>query len=149
MMLEQKAIMTLEWQIRPKQSTRFGHGHAYTPAPLVAQGLTIKNIAFMVKSAWMKEHGRRWETTGAFAMEINNYRPIPKNASKAKRAMMTSGEICPITRPDRDNLEKPIQDACQGVFFDDDSQIVDGATRKLFDDGDGPRTVVTIWRRHE
>lgn len=45
-------------------------------------------------------------------------------------------------RPDRDNLDKFVLDALDGVFWLDDSIVCDGRLRKLYDDR--PRTEIDI-----
>jgi Holliday junction resolvase RusA-like endonuclease len=45
-------------------------------------------------------------------------------------------------KPDRDNLDKFVLDALQGVFFRDDAQVVTGEIRKFYDER--PRTVIKI-----
>jgi Holliday junction resolvase RusA-like endonuclease len=39
----------------------------------------------------------------------------------------------PTTRPDTDNLIKSVSDSCNGIFWKDDSQIVEIYARKLYD----------------
>jgi len=39
-----------------------------------------------------------------------------------------------IKKPDRDNLEKSVKDALKGILWKDDSQVVDGRTRKVYGD---------------
>jgi len=48
-------------------------------------------------------------------------------------------------RADTDNLMKAILDACNGVLWGDDDQIVKLSGRKEFEDADGPRIIITIF----
>ena len=57
---------------------------------------------------------------------------LPK---KTKKSTITS-------RPDLDNLEKPVLDALQGVLFDNDSQIIEQSSRKRY--SNRPRIEITI-----
>ena len=56
---------------------------------------------------------------------------VPRPVSLPKR------ETAPLKRPDLDNLMHKLTDAWNGVFWDDDSQIVDLVARKRFPE-DGP-----------
>jgi len=48
-------------------------------------------------------------------------------------------------KPDRDNLEKSLQDALNGQLWADDAQIVAGAVRKMYASGDEqPHTEVEV-----
>lgn len=51
----------------------------------------------------------------------------------------------PVTRPDLDNYVKALTDACNGVLWADDSQLVHIEARKLYDQsGAGPRIEMTV-----
>ena len=49
----------------------------------------------------------------------------------------------PIGKPDLDNLEKPLWDAMQGVFFQDDAQIIEKTITKVY--SDNPRVEVFLY----
>jgi Holliday junction resolvase RusA-like endonuclease len=53
----------------------------------------------------------------------------------------------PTTPPDLNNIIKPIEDACKGVFLHDDKDIVEyGRTRKLYcEPGEPAGITVTLW----
>lgn len=66
------------------------------------------------------------------------YFEMPKSWSKSKkRKMSNTPHRC---KPDRDNVDKAILDA----LFIDDSKIYSGSLLKMWDDGHGPRIVLTI-----
>ena len=69
---------------------------------------------------------------GACAVEIRVNVTIPKSTSNKKRDLMLRGFIRPTKRPDNDNIEKAINDAMNGIVFDDDVQIVDNHTTKWY-----------------
>ena len=75
------------------------------------------------------------ETTLSVNLVI--YRQIPKSTSKKKREKMLSGEIRPTVKPDIDNLSKSILDACNGIIYKDDSQIVGLNATKYYSDSPG------------
>lgn len=52
--------------------------------------------------------------------------PLPKSAPKRRR-------IVPTTKPDLDKLYRSVGDALTGLFYDDDSQIIEmGESRKEY-----------------
>lgn len=52
----------------------------------------------------------------------------------------------PVTRPDLDNLEKLVKDACNGLLWTDDAQVVAIAKRKYYcADGEPPRIELQVW----
>ena len=81
--------------------------------------------------------------TGAIAVMIEAYYPIPKSASKTKRQRMLSREIRPTVKPDFDNVCKAVCDALNGIAYYDDAQIVEVGFIKMYDDS--PRVKVRIF----
>lgn len=67
---------------------------------------------------------------------------IPKSTTKNLRAAMLQNEVCPKIKPDRDNIEKAICDALNGLAYRDDEQVVDGPIMKRY--SDHPKVVVRI-----
>jgi len=70
------------------------------------------------------------------------YYPIPKSASKKKRADMESGKLRPIVKPDLDNVMKVVCDALNQIAYRDDSQIVAASLVKMY--SNTPRVEVEI-----
>jgi len=70
---------------------------------------------------------------GAIGAVVNFYLSTPKK----KRHQS------PIGKPDLDNLEKPLWDAMQGVFFQDDAQIIEKTITKVY--SDNPRVEVFLY----
>jgi len=60
--------------------------------------------------------------------EIVFYVKKPKNPKNREH---------PVTKPDIENLAKTVLDACTGVIYDDDSQIVDLSLKKCYYNGVG------------
>ena len=50
--------------------------------------------------------------------------PVPASWSKAHKAAALAGTELPTSKPDIDNAAKAILDACNGVVFRDDAQVV-------------------------
>lgn len=70
------------------------------------------------------------------------YMPIPKTTSKKNKSSMLEGKIRPISRPDRTNIAKLVEDALNGIVISDDSIIVGGRIEKWYDEN--PRVVLQI-----
>lgn len=68
--------------------------------------------------------------------------PIPASWSKAKRARALAGIEWHTSKPDADNVAKAILDACNGVVFRDDSQIVMLIATKSFSKEPGVQVVI-------
>ena len=63
-------------------------------------------------------------------MNIDFYFEIPKSWNRAKR----ENAKWHTSRPDKDNLEKSVKDALNGIAYHDDSQVCDGRVRKMYSD---------------
>jgi Holliday junction resolvase RusA-like endonuclease len=116
-----------------------GHAHVFTPAKTREAEQT-----FVARSL---EFRPPYPLTGPILLSLTFILPIPKSAPKKTRMLMESeaalGHDQPHTkRPDLDNLVKLVKDACNGVFWMDDSQVYAIGARKLY--GAIPRTIVRI-----
>lgn len=58
--------------------------------------------------------------------------PIPASWSKKKQVAAAAGQVRATKRPDQDNVHKGVLDACNGVCWVDDGQIVMSTVRKLY-----------------
>ena len=67
---------------------------------------------------------------------------VPASWSKRKTAAALAGEIRHTTTPDADNLAKLVEDAMNGIFWADDSQVWALSAVKGY--GDTPRTEVKM-----
>ena len=73
------------------------------------------------------------------------YRAVPQSWSRRKRADAIADKIRPKTRPDVSNVIKGIEDALNGVWYNDDSQIVEyGVIGKWY--AEEPRVYVRLDR---
>lgn len=57
---------------------------------------------------------------------------IPKSWSKRKQDAALAGTERPATKPDADNVAKVIADACNGVVWVDDAQVVELSVSKRY-----------------
>lgn len=79
---------------------------------------------------------------GPLAAMLEMQFPVPSSWSKAKRARALAGVEWHTSKPDADNVAKAILDACNGVVFRDDAQVVMLAATKAFSDEPGVRVVI-------
>ena len=80
--------------------------------------------------------------TGPLEVCLDMQFPIPSSWSKAHKAAALAGTELPTGRPDVDNVAKAILDACNGVVFRDDAQVVVLVATKRF--SEAPRVGVVI-----
>lgn len=80
--------------------------------------------------------------TGPLEAVLEMRIPIPVSWSKAHKAAALAGAELPTSKPDIDNVAKAILDACNGVVFRDDAQVVMLAATKAFSDEPGVRVVI-------
>lgn len=80
--------------------------------------------------------------TGPLEAVLEMRIPIPASWSKAHKAAALAGAELPTSKPDIDNVVKAILDACNGVVFRDDAQVVMLVATKAFSDGPGVRVVI-------
>ena len=68
--------------------------------------------------------------------------PAPASWSKARRARALAGAEWHTSKPDADNVAKAVLDACNGVVFRDDAQVVVMIATKAFSEEPGVRVVI-------
>ena len=74
---------------------------------------------------------------------------IPKSWSKKKRLQAISGELQHMSTPDCDNLFKIVADALNGIFYDDDKQIVAASVSKHYSETPRVEIVVDRWQQRK
>ena len=118
-----------------KARARTGHGFAYTPKQTASYEAWVKLCA-------SQEMQSRPLLEGPLRVHIVCSLAIPQSWSKKKQRAAAAGEIKPTTRPDADNVEKAIWDACKGIVWKDDSQVVEWSGVKAYDGM--PQVAVTV-----
>ncbi|UIF88339.1 RusA family crossover junction endodeoxyribonuclease (plasmid) [Cupriavidus necator] len=58
--------------------------------------------------------------------------PIPSSWPKHRQAAARAGLLLPTNKPDLDNIEKAVTDACNGVVYADDALICDVVKAKRY-----------------
>lgn len=120
---------------RPRFSSRGGFVKTYTPAK-------TSEWEDVVREEARKAMGSSEPIDGPVALSLRFYLPIPASWSKKRTEAAKSGQERHIKKPDADNFAKAVMDACNGVLFIDDSQVVDMHVAKYY--SDWPRVVVTM-----
>lgn len=115
-----------------RRGNKIGH---YTPQATVS----YENLVRM--AAWEKMQGKQI-ISGPAKVDISLFFKIPQSWAKNKRLAALSGEIMPTIKPDCSNVLKAIEDALNGVVWDDDKQVIEVIVRKFY--SENPRAVVMV-----
>lgn len=110
---------------RPKFARRGKFVTAYTPAKTV-------NYENLVKMYACDAMGDNLPFSGAVSVELMIFVMPPLSWSKKKRLASLDGIYYPTTKPDLDNIVKCVFDACNGIIYADDKQIVDCKISKRY-----------------
>ena len=102
-------------------------GHVYTPA-------RTGKYEGLVRLAAAQAMAGATPIASACAVSISALVPVPQSWSRKKRAAALAGQLHLTTRPDVDNYAKIILDACNGVVFVDDKQVVWLRVSKAYSD---------------
>ena len=122
-------IFSVYGQPVPKKRPRVTrYGHAYTPKESLAYETEVANMA---KSAMGSSEAL--ETPVAVYIYINY--AVPPSYSKKRREACLNGSERPTgaNLGDIDNVAKQILDACNGIVYKDDRQVVSLHVTKRFD----------------
>lgn len=78
-----------------------------------------------------------WSGDGPLRLTLWFYVARPKGHT-GKRGLRRGAPAFPTTRPDATKLTRAVEDACTGILWGDDAQIVDQDVHKLYADGGLP-----------
>ena len=120
---------------RPRFSSRGGFVKTYTPAK-------TSEWEAVVREAARQAMGSSEPMDGPVALSLRFYLPIPASWSKKRTEAAKLGKEHHIKKPDADNFAKAVMDACNGVLFVDDSQVVNLHVSKHY--SNWPRVAVTL-----
>lgn len=113
--------------------TRFG---TYTPEK-------TRKYKELIRKTYEKEVGQFIE--GFVGMDIMAYFPIPKSYTKKQRREIEEHHFWYGKKPDKDNIDKSVMDALNGIAYKDDSMVVMGRTLKKYcRDDQEPKIIVTL-----
>jgi Holliday junction resolvase RusA-like endonuclease len=114
--------------------TKFG---TFTPTKTVNYETLVRELFAIHYPHWQPE-------TEPLRMDLRAYYTIPKSASKKRMRDMAANKVRPMKKPDADNLVKIIADACNGLAYHDDAQIVEVSCSKWY--SPVPRVEIKIER---
>lgn len=100
-----------------KARARVTRNGAFTPKKSAGYEKLVKDYASLAMRG--KPH-----VESAIIAYVYIFMPIPKSWSKKKKALAENVKIYPTKKPDIDNILKSVFDACNGIVYADDSQIV-------------------------
>ena len=115
------------------------HGHAYTPK-------TTRDFEESVAQAFRVAYPNHEPYKGAVSIEVYAFFAIPESWTKKKREAALAGEVMHTGRPDADNCLKVIEDALNGLAFNDDAQITDVSVQKRYASRPRVEVNITAWR---
>lgn len=119
-------------QARHRIARRGNFVHSYDPQAKLKEG-----YKWQIKSQY-----REKPLTIPVYLDITFFMPIPKSTSKRLRRQMLDGVCYHMKRPDLDNLQKFVLDCLQDLVLEDDSQVVEIRTKKIY--SEKPGTLVRI-----
>ena len=125
---------------RPIITSRGGRPHGFTPAKTRAYERSVA-AAYQAKYLCVPP------MTGALEVKIEAFMPIPESWSREKKAQALAEIILPTTKPDCSNILKAVEDALNGIAYEDDKQIIGIRFVKRY--GAMPRVDVEIWSEGE
>lgn len=97
----------------------------YTPPETVAYEAVVSRLA-------KKAMGPRAPSIFPIEVMMELRMQIPVSWSKKKQVAAAAGKVRATKKPDGDNVLKAVTDACNGIVWADDAQIVVTTVRKLY-----------------
>lgn len=92
-----------------------------------------KTRSYEEEIGWLATDARNHPASSApIALVLEIRKSIPASWPKWKKALAATGLIRPTTKPDGDNVLKAVKDACNGVLWLDDCQVVDEHVRAYY-----------------
>lgn len=114
-------------EVRGKGRPRFFKGHAVTDK---------KTRMYEAKIAGLAEEQMSLQeltaTNKPVTAIINIFFGIPKSYTNKRREDILKGEEQPLKKPDIDNVIKSVLDGCNGVIYEDDSQVIEVIAKKSY-----------------
>lgn len=116
---------------RPRFSVVAGHAKAFTPKK-------TRDYEELIKWHYVQQNpGKRFDKEDALSIFILAEMGIAPSNSKTVQQQKRTGEIRPMKKPDADNIVKIVQDALNGLAYEDDVQIVESHIIKRYSDAPG------------
>lgn len=131
-----KIMLTVPGKPVPQGRPRFNRytGRAYDPEKSREYKALVKSMA--------KKVAPPTPVVCPVGLAIWIYMSIPKSFTKKQRKAIEDGTLLPTTKPDVSNIVKGIEDALNGVWYADDSQIIYSVASKQY--ADEPRVHIDM-----
>lgn len=84
----------------------------------------------LVRDAFMARHPDHKPWTGAVQINFTAVFETPKSFNRALKEAAARGELYATKKPDKDNIEKLIVDALNGIAWADDAQVMGGGIKR-------------------
>lgn len=123
--MNREVSFSIEGKAVPWQRAGLHKGRPFTPKPTRDWQRLVANHA-------RKAMGLYMPMQGPVSLSVQFYQKVPPSWPRLKRQRAIECEIWPTARPDLSNLVKSIEDACNGILFNDDAQIVSLRVLKLY-----------------
>ena len=112
---------------RPRFTKR---GHTYTPEKTKAYEREIASAGLIAAA----DRGDDVKMDAVIQLMVIARFKIPKSWTKARREAAMNGPVWHTCKPDGVNVLKVIQDALNGILWNDDSQIAYASIMKVYSD---------------
>lgn len=115
---------------RPRYARRGGYVQTYTPKKTkdFEEAIRMELMRSLPKDAQLPVYDR----DKTLKMDVLVGVSIPKSYTKKKQALCRDRFIAPGKKPDIDNVCKAIMDACNGIAYEDDAQVVYIIAEKVY-----------------
>lgn len=84
----------------------------------------------LVRDEFLLRHPRHSPWTGPVMIRFTAVFETPRSFNKALQAAAASGKLYCTKKPDKDNIEKLIIDALNGIAWADDQQVMGGGVKR-------------------
>lgn len=119
---------------RARSSSRIGRDKSGKARAFTRHYTPEETVAYesLARLAAAKAMAGREPYTGAIRMRLHIVMPVPRSWSGVRQQRALDKLIAPTVKPDGDNVEKAIKDACNGVVYRDDVQVVDDSKIRVY-----------------
>lgn len=123
-----------EPQGRPRATIAGGRVRVYDPA----KSRNYKEYVALIA----RQNAPEKPLSGSLRVRVEIYRGMLKSFSRQKKKLAEARLLRPTTKPDLDNSAKSVLDACNGIIYKDDAQIVDLSVSKFY--SENPRVEIRV-----
>lgn len=125
-----EVAFSIDGRAVPWQRAGLNRGRPFTPK-------RTRDWQHLVADHARRAMGNTTPMQGAVSLSVQFYQKVPTSWPRVKRQKALDCAIWPTGRPDLSNLVKSIEDACNGIVFEDDAQIVSLQVVKVYSQAAG------------